>query len=351
MLPSRLLVAAILAIFLAPAAALEFSGTVLGVDKKPLAGVEVKLSGSSLASVTDAAGAWKIETPSTRIAGRDPAPTYVPRAMATMENGRLRVRYDGRDLAGRGNRVASIVAAQGLMAARAHGLPDTLSYSQGGEVRLRDTVSALRTGIVRVLDTTFNPVVVYGYLTDSRDERDYRTVRIGTQIWMAENLDHEVDGSWWFDNSEDSGKKYGRLYTWAATLDLPASCNAGCASLVQPKHQGICPDGWHIPSDAEWDALMTTIGGSDSAAKRIKSRAGWFNLGNGTDAYGFRAMPGGYRHFQAHFDYPSTYGYWWSATDFDGTNAWFRFMKYGSPQVFRGKNSKDLGLAARCVQD
>jgi uncharacterized protein (TIGR02145 family) len=88
----------------------------------------------------------------------------------------------------------------------------------------------------------------------------YRTVQIGSQIWMAENLNYAVEGSVCYDNLESNCDKYGRLYNWATAMNLDLSCNfITCASQIQLKHQGICPAGWHIPGNTDWDQLYLYV--------------------------------------------------------------------------------------------
>ena len=112
-------------------------------------------------------------------------------------------------------------------------------------------------------------------MTDSRDGKMYKTVVIGTQTWMAENLNYDVDESRCYDNDESNCNKYGRLYTW---YDAKAAC----------------PANWHLPSNDEWNALFTTVGGNSTASIMLKSQSDWYSLGNGLDFFGFSALPAGY---------------------------------------------------------
>jgi uncharacterized protein (TIGR02145 family) len=108
-----------------------------------------------------------------------------------------------------------------------------------------------------------------GTVADTRDGQTYKTVKIGTQTWMAENLNYQTKkGSWCYENSTDSCKKYGRLYDWNTA-------------------KTACPTGWHLPSRQEWRILVTTAGGSESADMKLKAKSERNQNGNGTDDYGF----------------------------------------------------------------
>jgi uncharacterized protein (TIGR02145 family) len=156
---------------------------------------------------------------------------------------------------------------------------------------------------------------------------------------------------------------YGRLYNWATAMNLPASCNSSlCASQIQPKHRGICPEGWHIPSGADWNALMKTANSSCSdnsscagAGTKLKSAEGWNPDGGvpvGTDEFGFSALPGGYGYSDGDFDIAGDRGYWWSATELNSDGAYLRFMYYDNEDAYwKGNDSKDLLFSVRCLQD
>ena len=146
-------------------------------------------------------------------------------------------------------------------------------------------------------------------LLDLRDSQEYRTVVIGTQTWMAENLNYaylepagyQDSSSWCYGNERDSCFKYGRLYYWGAAVDgagIFGSNGKGCfdynnCKIVDPV-RGICPKGWHLPSKEEFEVLVDFVGGEDVAGKKLKSSEGWLHDGNGTDEYGFCAKPAGW---------------------------------------------------------
>ena len=181
----------------------------------------------------------------------------------------------------------------------------------------------------------------------------YKIKRIGEQVWMAENLDYDVPGSVCYDNDGAKCAIYGRLYDWETAMKLPGCNSTSCSSKINANHQGICPDGWHIPSNADWDKLMRYVDGtsgtespydSDTAGRYLKATSGWNNGGNGEDTYGFSALP-----------QPGSsgdYGFWWSASESSSLNAYYRFMSYGEYVYYDDDGlNKDFLFSVRCVQD
>jgi uncharacterized protein (TIGR02145 family)/uncharacterized repeat protein (TIGR02543 family) len=163
---------------------------------------------------------------------------------------------------------------------------------------------------------------------------DFRKVVIGGKTWMAENLNCNVGNSECYNNSADSCAKYGRLYDW-------------------PDAMKACPAGWHLPSDAEWTVLTDAVGGSSTAGTKLKSTSGWYNNGNGTDDYGFAALPGGYDDSNGYFRGAGDSGLWWSSTEYNGYAHWFRRMLDNTEDVTKLRFTADGGslLSVRCVED
>jgi uncharacterized protein (TIGR02145 family) len=206
------------------------------------------------------------------------------------------------------------------------------------------------------------------------DGYSYSTTQIGDQCWFAENLRTTIyangdvipagltDGGWTSTTSgatavygEDIGcsnnspdidacdeaqslAEYGRLYNWYAVDDA----------------RGLCPSGWHVPTDGEWTDLENHIssqGYSGTEGTALKSTYGWYNGGNGTDDFGFSALPGGYRFsFNGYFNDAGYYGYWWSSSP-SGGNAWFRYLYYYSPDISRNDFNPRYGFSVRCLRD
>lgn len=215
------------------------------------------------------------------------------------------------------------------------------------------------------------------------DGNTYNTVLIGDQCWMKENLkvthypngeaipnitndrewealenNNTDDAYCFYDNNANS--EYGALYTYAAAIgDNWTRDNA--------QGQGICPDGWHLPSDEEWKILEGTadtqfpVGDSEwddygsrgyDSGTHMKSTSGWESNGNGDNSSGFAALPGGGRDYDGGvFSYAGYYGYWWSATEGISNTSWNRHLGYISADVHRSYNSKSYGYSVRCTRD
>jgi uncharacterized protein (TIGR02145 family) len=189
----------------------------------------------------------------------------------------------------------------------------------------------------------------FGTFTDGRDGQTYRTVKIGKQTWMAENLNYLTEsGSWCYEDSISYCKKYGRLYNWKTA-------------------KTVCPKRWMLPSREDWDKLGQAVGGERKpddegnidwygAGKKLKSKSGWNNWdddksGNGTDNYGFSALPGGGRGSVGSFGNAGYYGSWWTATEYSGDGAYGRYMYYDDDIVDEYGHYKSNAFSARCVQD
>jgi uncharacterized protein (TIGR02145 family) len=198
----------------------------------------------------------------------------------------------------------------------------------------------------------------HGTMTDDRDGRTYRTVVIGAQTWMAENLDYEYKandstyGNWCYGDSTDGCAKYGRLYTWAVAMD---SATTGCGDSVEceaagGRVQGICPDGWHLPSRAEWDTLLAAVGGSSVAGTALKASSGWTG-GDGSDDYGFSALPSGDRTDDGERSTAGLAAYFWSASESAAYRAHSIVLNKGDERARFLPGSKDSGFSVRCVKD
>ncbi|MDR1813019.1 MAG: fibrobacter succinogenes major paralogous domain-containing protein [Candidatus Fibromonas sp.] len=158
---------------------------------------------------------------------------------------------------------------------------------------------------------------------DERDGQKYVYVVIGTQTWIAENLNYNADGSKCYDNLDSNCETYGKLYNWTTAMKA-------------------CPSGWHLPSQAEWNVL-----GDD--AKKLKATSGWSG-GNG-DQYGFSALPGGNGTSDGSFYSVGSNGYWWSASENDSDYAYGRYLYYYDDNAYWDYNYKSYLYSVRCLQD
>ena len=189
-----------------------------------------------------------------------------------------------------------------------------------------------------------NIAVVGGTFTDTRDSRDYKWVKIGEQMWMAENLKYAAEGSKCYGNNETNCATYGRLYDWATVMALPSSCNSSsCSSLMW----GICPLGWHIPSDTEWSDLIQYV----KLSKLLKATNGWKSGGNGTDSYGFAAIPGGNGNIGGDFDHIGECSFWWSSSERHAYGAYYLDIYYDGEKANLDFNDKSYLFSVRCIKD
>ena len=212
--------------------------------------------------------------------------------------------------------------------------------------------------------------IVYSTIKDARDNQTYRIVTIGSQTWMAENLKYlpSVVGPgtgskttpyyyvYGYNGTNVTDAKatanyntYGVLYNWPAAMDGEASSTTNPSGV-----QGVCPDGWHLPSDAEWTELTDYLGGTSDAGGKLKETGTThWNSSNtsATNETGFTALPGGNRNNNGTFNNIGNNGNWWSATENNTNNAWNRNMNYNNSNVNRNNNNKELGFSVRCVRD
>ena len=197
-----------------------------------------------------------------------------------------------------------------------------------------------------------------GTLTDSRDGKTYKTVTIGTQIWMAENLNYKSTNSYCYKDSVEYCAKYGRLYTWTAAMDSVGTWSAngkGCGDgkVCSPTYpvRGICPAGWHLPSKAEFETLITAVGGIGTAGMMLKSTSGWNSNGNGTDAYAFSALPAGYRDDYGYYINEGYYADFWSSTEYNSGSAYRMYLCYRYDDGYLDLIYKVDAFSVRCLKD
>lgn len=181
--------------------------------------------------------------------------------------------------------------------------------------------------------------------TDPRDGQSYDIVQIGPQTWMAENLNYEIEGSACPEGDKRNCSKYGRLYTWAAA-------------------QKACPEGWHLPDRADFEQLIASAAGTDLASgmavagEKLKSTSGWFKKGNGSDEFGFNALPAGYRlggndgseSAPGKFDGIGGYAHLWTASETPDGLAHYLLLDFSTKAAKISAFGKDEARSVRCVK-
>jgi uncharacterized protein (TIGR02145 family) len=241
------------------------------------------------------------------------------------------------------------------------------TYTNTGSVRFGNYKNATTTFTMLSMDVQikafFRDTIQYGApLVDARDGKTYRTVirkyaNKGDKVprkpvtWMAENLNYtpKNGNSWCYNDSPDSCAKYGRLYDWATAMALDTSYNSREAGEPFGR-QGVCPSGWYLPHIFDWDDLLYNDEKNDNSSAPnsvFKSESGWQQ--NGTDEYGFSALPGGVRNINGTFSEVGVSGYWWTAYEFNAGTSGVQII---SSSTDRGNNvNKHIGYSVRCVKN
>ncbi len=256
---------------------------------------------------------------------------------------------------------------------------DDFSFTTGDTLKLKGISGDYAT--VMVVEPTVSATYTFDFVAcQDNDGNNYAVVQIGEQTWMAENIKttsyvggveilHVEDDTEWGaleDNDEakaycfyenDENSVYGALYTYAAATNGDYSGTSV---------QGVCPTGWHVPSDDEWKDLEMELGMSSDDANGTgwrgtneggKLKSTCTELWNGSNAgatneSGFLALPGGTRFSSiGSFNYAGSYGGWWGATQSSGLTAWYRILSYDSAEVSRLDYGKSYGFSVRCLRD
>jgi uncharacterized protein (TIGR02145 family) len=198
----------------------------------------------------------------------------------------------------------------------------------------------------------------------------YNTIQVFSQCWLKENLNvgtmingnqyqtnNAIKEKYCYNNELDSCTKYGGLYQWDEIMEY----------TTQQGARGICPPGWHLPTDEEWKVLEGAvdswygIGDPDwdiywdyrgyDAGRNLKTTSGWYENGNGTDLFGFSGLPGGSRYYDGFFSIIGYFGRWWTSSVYVGNDAWNRALYYLYPEVGRYYFFKGYGFSVRCSKD
>lgn len=182
-----------------------------------------------------------------------------------------------------------------------------------------------------------------GLLKDERDGQEYKTVKIGNTVWMAENMSYAAEESWCYTRFNYDCRKYGRYYNWESS-------------------KNACPAGWRLPKDEDFEQLIADVGDRNTAGEKLKSTSGWSNYGDGVDEYGFNALPAGFRDYRGRFDRQTMYAYFWTSTEMvvegsvNGKRGLVKkgvgyHMMAGRKDVSMAPYGLTFGLSVRCVKD
>lgn len=169
-------------------------------------------------------------------------------------------------------------------------------------------------------------------LLDKRDGKKYRIIQIGDQVWMAENLNHHTTNSFCYLNNETNCSRYGRLYNWDD------------AKIA-------CPQGWHLPTNREFETMIDFVGGKPIAGKKLKTEYGWIRNGNGSDDYSFSVIPVGYKLSNGNYLYEGEYARFWNSTEYGSNYAYAESLCFDSKNIRIDSYYKDFAFSVRCVKD
>ncbi|MDR1760513.1 MAG: fibrobacter succinogenes major paralogous domain-containing protein [Fibrobacter sp.] len=202
--------------------------------------------------------------------------------------------------------------------------------SSSSVVKLSSSSAVSSSSILALSSSSFVKNEEDGPYLDFRDSRDgyvYKTTKIGSQIWMAENLQYNADSSRCYNDDSANCEIYGKLYNWATAMNLPANCDTvSCSNQIQNKHQGVCPDGWHIPTLVEWNKLILYANGNDGpdvdynlfrnmSNRKLQSTSSLWIGYKGTDDFGFSVLPSGEFYSSGNYGGIGSSFNFWGATE------------------------------------
>jgi uncharacterized protein (TIGR02145 family) len=206
-----------------------------------------------------------------------------------------------------------------------------------------------------------NNIVVYRTITDKRDDQEYNVIKIEDQWWMAENVNFgkqinskqqpsRVGGieKFCYNDKTENCDGMGGLYTWGEMMSYKRPDDG-----VIGTRQGVCPDGWHIPTDSEWDTLATYLEKKGVVGDQLKNFRYWRPSlqGRSISTTGFSALPAGRMDNSGNFYYIGSSTTFWSATKESSDKAWHRTLTNRSGELYRGNSHVSLRFSVRCVED
>lgn len=341
------------------AKSISISGIILNQDSTPMPGVKllIKSSGNITSVFSDSSGKWSYSNAATSIYRKESyeynhIPNWSKQLIPNFQNHDIR----GRSISSK-NINHPLVAS--LSAGRIQNVPniDTIEYSYSGKIFLRDTFSENDSTLgIRIYDTTWNSLLIYGYITDPRNKMVYRIIQIGSQTWMAQNLKYKSisDTSWCYGNSTENCNATGRLYKWNAAVDVK-----GYGAVDTINRQGACPVGWHLPNASEWRQLVSSINAVDSIAYRAMKSPYYWGKDNASDSSGFRIIPSGQRDIQLGLGFDGLGGtsFFWTSSDAGGGYGYFWPFYSDNYNYLAGTgynlraSDKSYGYSVRCLKN
>ena len=278
---------------------------------------------------------------------------YVNALLITKTDGTLEVSYlDSLPDTSLCSDIASSSSSSAISSSSSPVSSSSVSHSSSSSISLSSSSLAFSSSSVIIPEAWMNPDAEYGSFTDIRDNHVYLTVEIGTQTWMAQNLNFASENSLCYAGDNTYCETYGRLYSWAEAMSISLIYNSAIWGGASEARQGVCPSGWHLPTAAEWDALASFLG-TNSAGKILKTTTGWDEDGNGTDNYGFGAQAAGLCDGSGttacHREHE--YGVWFTATEVSNYKAEYRFMYKTSDNISMDGYGKFDAFSIRCVMN
>ena len=257
----------------------------------------------------------------------------------------------GEGAAGEGNSSSSVEsgAGEGNSSSSVESSANESSSSSSVESSSSESLSSSS------VESSSSESIPDGYMKDSRDGKLYKIVVIGSQTWMAQNLNYEYKvnehtyGNYCRDNNCTT---YRRYYTWGAAMDsVKTKCGYKKDCSVKYPVKGICDDGWHLPNKTDWENLFKSVGGVDIAGKNLRSKNGWTNsIINGTDPYKFTALPAGF-YEDGYFREGGFGAFFWTSVKSDSDNAYYMKIDIDYKSAYLKYSAKNLAMSVRCVKN
>lgn len=198
---------------------------------------------------------------------------------------------------------------------------------------------------------------------DCRDGKTYKTVTVDNQVWMAENLNFATldgQGSWCYEGESKNCERFGRLYSWSTSMDLSSSYLEEKWNVAKEGYKGICPIGWHIPSEREWakfsqsTAEKFSLGGGNAykeIGSALKTKQDWKKGLKGSDIVGFSALPAGNRSEKGTFSGMGSQAAWWGIKEHNHSQAYYNHFVKGGEKFGATHGSKSDAKSLRCIKN